>query len=886
MSQLALDLIAKEAKEKTGYLELGNCGLTPDNPLLEQVWQELGNLTHLETLILSEWWIEKNKIKHSANKYKYNHIHSLPSSLSRLTDLRIFSCRGFGIKNIGLLASLTKMEKLDLYHNKISDISPIKELTNLKELDVEGNLITNIEPLKKLENLENLDISGNKVEDIAALLPLLKRKINPLQVSWRGMGEIIEGYVILLKGNPITNPPLEIVEQGRDAILNYYEQKQIQGTIPIYEAKMILVGEAGTGKTTLRKKLLNPNYPVPNEYDAKNSTHAIEVTSQVPFSFGNQPILVNIWDFGGQHNYYSTHRYFLTEWALYVLVVDERRENTRFEYWFQIIDLLAKDDTGQKTPILVLYNKRSGQPMKNIDLDFFREKFPQLDIDSIEVDFSETEWGSERLRRLMGKKLAGLKHIGTEVPALWIPIRKELEELRTKENAHYIERKRYFDICKKFGLNQTQDQLYLSRFLHRIGAILHYQDETDLLARTVILNPDWAIDAIYAALSDREKLKTGCFQFERAWLEDYWRQKGYELEEYEIFLTLMFKNRFEIAYSRKDNSGKDWVIVPELLPALPPVHDLDMGENPLVFRYEYEFMPEGLLSHFIVRMSEDIMEENNEQLVWKNGVYLHFNNSSFTKVRRLDMEGNRKIKFETNLWGSDREGYLWRIRREFEIVNKRFSDSLQPTELVPCICSECINAKTPQFYDLSLLLNFKAKSKPTKECPASGENVVLSQLLKYYDPETAIEMWGKERGGLIDTINILNQEKIKLENVLDNKGEFLDETMYKHIKSAIDSFDRQEYYTTAQSLWPIVEYVVDKLILKSLKNKKLSFPGLMSKFEKLKELNLIDVTYHNHLNTVYRNYLLHGNPPSDNADCKPLAQHAMLVLAKLIDLLP
>ncbi len=53
MSQIALDLIAQEATQKTGYLDLGNCGLTQDNPLLEQVWQELGKLIHLETLILS-----------------------------------------------------------------------------------------------------------------------------------------------------------------------------------------------------------------------------------------------------------------------------------------------------------------------------------------------------------------------------------------------------------------------------------------------------------------------------------------------------------------------------------------------------------------------------------------------------------------------------------------------------------------------------------------------------------------------------------------------------------------------------------------------------------------------------------------------------------------
>ena len=46
MSQLALDLIEKEKQERTGYLDLGNCGLT-------ELPQELFELRHLHILILS-----------------------------------------------------------------------------------------------------------------------------------------------------------------------------------------------------------------------------------------------------------------------------------------------------------------------------------------------------------------------------------------------------------------------------------------------------------------------------------------------------------------------------------------------------------------------------------------------------------------------------------------------------------------------------------------------------------------------------------------------------------------------------------------------------------------------------------------------------------------
>ena len=63
MSQLALQLIEEEKAEKIGYLELGKCGLTPDNPQLQTIWDALGELTHLETLILSDNWEDWEKSK-------------------------------------------------------------------------------------------------------------------------------------------------------------------------------------------------------------------------------------------------------------------------------------------------------------------------------------------------------------------------------------------------------------------------------------------------------------------------------------------------------------------------------------------------------------------------------------------------------------------------------------------------------------------------------------------------------------------------------------------------------------------------------------------------------------------------------------------------------
>ncbi|WP_353572982.1 hypothetical protein [Candidatus Albibeggiatoa sp. nov. BB20] len=73
----------------------------------------------------------------------------------------------------------------------------------------------------------------------------------------------------------------------------------------------------------------------------------------------NKQFIAHIWDFGGQEIYHSTHQFFLTKRSLYVLVADTRKEDVRFEYWLQIIELLADD-----SPIIIIKNEKQDRQCK------------------------------------------------------------------------------------------------------------------------------------------------------------------------------------------------------------------------------------------------------------------------------------------------------------------------------------------------------------------------------------------------------------------------------------------------------------------------------------------------------------------------------------------
>lgn len=79
---------------------------------------------------------------------------------------------------------------------------------------------------------------------------------------------------------------------------------------------MVLVGLAEAGKTTVVRNFTR--MPVPKRDDR---TVGIEITPDWrPLDAGL--LQISIWDFAGQADYYSSHQLFLTEGALFLLVVD------------------------------------------------------------------------------------------------------------------------------------------------------------------------------------------------------------------------------------------------------------------------------------------------------------------------------------------------------------------------------------------------------------------------------------------------------------------------------------------------------------------------------------------------------------------------------------
>jgi internalin A len=180
------------------------------------------------------------------------------SPLLRLRSLRKLYASQSKVNDLSPLAGLIGLQELDLQGTLVSDLTPLANLLELEWIDLSLTRIINLVPLSYLTGLQWLDISFTSATDLSPLLTLIRQG---LSVEWGS--DFVEGNGICVKDCPISVPPIEIVQQGNDAILNYLNEREIQGMVRVYEAKLLIVGEGGAGKTSLLRRLYQTKKDLP-----------------------------------------------------------------------------------------------------------------------------------------------------------------------------------------------------------------------------------------------------------------------------------------------------------------------------------------------------------------------------------------------------------------------------------------------------------------------------------------------------------------------------------------------------------------------------------------------------------------------------------------------
>lgn len=304
----------------------------------------------------------------------------------------------------------------------------IKRLKKLSRLDISNNTISIVpESISQLKNLKYLNLSNNEIRDL------------PSDVA--NLENLEELY---LEGNPFDMLPPEIVARGVQSIRHFFielDQKDF-----IYEVKLIIVGEGRVGKTCISKGLIESDYSLGDEKSTEGINIEPWIIPSAEIKLMNPKIQrdlqINVWDFGGQEIYHSTHQFFLTKRSVYMLVTESRKEDRHedFYYWLNIIKLL-----GDESPIILVLNK-CDQPTKEIPFKEYQEQFTNL-VKFYKISLKE-EFRSEfnLFKNEIIKIASNLPHIGNPLPKVWVDVRIEIENLKSS-GTNYISETEYLEIC-------------------------------------------------------------------------------------------------------------------------------------------------------------------------------------------------------------------------------------------------------------------------------------------------------------------------------------------------------------------------------------------------------------------------------------------------------
>ena len=574
-----------------------------------------------------------------------NQLSDLPLEIGQLTMLTELHLNQNQLKEIPAeIGKLKSLKKLFLWDNKLTKFTPeIGQLTKLVTLEIGRNELSVIpSEIGQLEALRRLTLHINQLTDIAPEITRLKK----LETLW-------------LENNPELSIPPEILMQRNNAqaILDYLSEQQEAPARPLNEAKLIIVGQGGVGKTSLVKRLLGQEFD-----EAENQTEGINIENWSLEANRPQqgvvPIALNIWDFGGQEIMHATHQFFLTKRSLYLLVLDARQgeDEGRVEYWLALINSFAPN-----APVLIVINK-SDQHHLDINRRGLQEKYPA--IKGFIRTSARSGKGIEQLKTEIANLLATMEHVDTAFPASWMQVKTDLVTMQAQR--HFLPYDEYEDLCRQHGIAEESSQTTLVRFLHDLGIVLNFTDD-DLVRDTSVLNPNWVTGGIYALLnSEQLQQKQGILV--RNQVRDLLSNADYPSQQRRFLLDMMTK--FELAFGLP---GGQTLLIPDLISKEQPDFEWD-DANALQFAYQYSVLPRSILHRFMVRQHQRV----DEKIRWRTGVMLH--HDGFTALVKADIKA-ATIRISI-LGDGDRRQFLYSLRLEFAGIHNTIQGT-KPREVVP-----------------------------------------------------------------------------------------------------------------------------------------------------------------------------------------------------------
>ena len=723
-----LQVLYLNSNQLTKIENLGN--LTNFLYLLDLGNNKLAKIENLEKLINLHWLhLGKNQFTKIENLEKLTNLEGLYlnlnelakiENLEKLTNLRTLDLTFNELAKIENLENLTNLRELYLKSNQVTKIENLENLTNLQTFSLSSNQLTKIENVENLTNLRELYLNSNqvtKIENLENLTNLRELRLMKNQITTLPLSIVTSKRYINLDNNTLTSPPYEIYQQGKEAMIAWWEAHEKAQQKKCNELKIILLGEGGAGKTSLVKRLCGFAFA-----QGESQTHGVYIQAAVlrgqqftPTAYKQEAsvpaqeddIKIRFWDFGGQEIMHASHQFFLSKRALYILVLDNRRGD-KPTYWLDKIQTLAGAQ-----PIVVVQNKADENADASLSLGDLQAKYPN--VKALHKVSCKDGSGMQAFIADLSAEIAQSEMLQTTWAASWWEVKEALENAEEP----YVSIRTFQQICQEKGVEKKEHQNVLLQYLHDLGVILHFPEFE--LKDINVLNPSWITEAVYKIINSKRLAENKGIlkyldleymlneeQFDDA-KQTFTLKAEYSATEQKHIVELM--KQFELCFPYNEKS----VLVPNLLSVEIPKYDFDTA-NALKFVYDYgSSLPDMVMPRLIVKLHESI----NRNFLWRNGFVME-RTGTFALVRRKENA--------LHIWvnGEDKKEVLSALRYHFSVIHAPYHFKVK--QLIPCNCTTCKGNEMPHFFEHGELKIELLDEEEKIRCGKSREKVLIMSL--------------------------------------------------------------------------------------------------------------------------------------------------------------
>ncbi|GAB1299751.1 Leucine-rich repeat serine/threonine-protein kinase 2 [Apodemus speciosus] len=590
---------------------------------------------------------------------RMNFLAAMPALPSSITSLKLsqnsFTCIPEAI------CSLPHLRSLDMSHNNIEYLpGPAHwKSPNLRELIFSKNQISTLDLMENphvWSRVEKLHLSHNKLKEIPPEIGCLEN-LTSLDVSYNlelrsfpnEMGKLSKIWDLPLDGLHLNFDFKHVGCKAKDIIR--FLQQRLKKAVPYNRMKLMIVGNTGSGKTTLLHQLMKMKK---SELSMQGATVGIDVRDWSIQIRGKRKkdLVLNVWDFAGREEFYSTHPHFMTQRALYLAVYDLSKgqaEVDAMKPW--LFNIKARASSSPVilvgTHLDVSDEKQRKACISKITKELLNKRgFPTI-RDYHFVNATEESDALAKLRKTiinesLNFKIRDQPVVGQLIPDCYVELEKIILSERKAVPVEFpvINRKHLLQLVREHQLQLDENELpHAVHFLNESGVLLHFQDPALQLSDLYFVEPKWLCKVMAQILTvkvdgclkhpkgiisrrDVEKFLSKKKRFPKSYMMQYFKL----LEKFQIALPI----------------GEEYLLVPSSLSDHRPVIELPHCENSeiIIRLYEMPYFPMGFWSRLINRLLEisPFMLSGRERalrpnrMYWRQGIYLNWSPEAYCLV--------------------------------------------------------------------------------------------------------------------------------------------------------------------------------------------------------------------------------------------------------------